>query len=457
LPAEIPAEAAADARSSLVAVAGDSALPSAAGDKGRLTWTFDGGRGDPFAANAAQAPARPDWLAEAADLASTLDLGPLGDLDVAAAQRVRQDVTDDGRFALGRTLNVAAGASAALKLPSIGPVESALGAGFDERVKSAWSGGGSRTASDADFQDADLSYGASVKPVRGLLLTATAKLDAQAAAANLPGAETTTRATSVSPGVSASMAPLPGSNWRVAVERHVDPLDADAYLAAAADRAAQGRYALSVTPSEDFRYEAELHQKLPGGAQAQLGLSHREAGGAVEPLLVAPTVKAPDSVRLDSADAAHVGVSAPAAFLGLSGGVIETSADWTRSIVTDPLTATRRELSGEQPLQVKIALRQARPNSAFSWGVQGLAGGRRTFFGDGGALTVDAPPRWDAYVQYAYRPAAVSLKLEMSGSAGAADAFNAGRSISGPQSLEALGFGAASEAPQVSLQLKAAL
>jgi len=457
LPPAIPAEAAADARSSLVAVAGDNVLPSSGGDGGRLTWTFDGGRGDPLAADASQAPTSPDWLAEAANLASTLDLGPLGALDLSAAQRVRQDVMDDGRFALGRTLNVAAGAGAALTLPPVGILGSSLGASLDDITKSAWSGGESRSASAANFQAARVYYAASVRPLSGILLVAGARMDAQAANAALPGAEMQTRATAISPILSAALSLLPGADWRVAIERHVDPLDADAYLAAAGDRAAEGRYALQVTPNEDLRYAVEFRQTLPGGVEAHVNLAYRQDGDAVEALLVAPTVKAPDSVRLDSADNAQVSLSAPAPVLGRVGAVIETSADWTRSIVTDPLTATRRELSGEQPLQLKIGLKQTPSTGSFSWGVQGEAGGRRTYFGDGGALSVDAPPRWNAFVEYAYKPASVSLKLEVSGAAGAAEALNEGRSISGPQSLEALGFAAAGEAPQVSVQLKAAL
>ena len=448
-----------DTQTNQLSVGGVGALQNANNGSGELSVSLDGGRGDssPPPDSVTQAISGPSWVGGKIGVKSTVALGALGTVDVSASHVLHQELVDDGHYVLAQTFKDDSSANAVMTLPDFGPISNKIGGETD--IDADASRPTSVLASEVrtNLYRSRIYYAGAIKPLPKLSVETGASLISQSADGDVAGVSNQDRSTAFSPRVTVIYTPWADAKWTVAFERHVDPLNVSDFVAAVSNRSQAGRFDLAVQPNEDLRYHADVSQGLPGGATASLSATQSSNGIAVEQLMLSPSLQSPSSAKLDSAEHVDFSLKAPLVFAGLMGAVLETSAGWSRSMVIDPLTQERRGLSGEQPMQFRIGLIQTLPSTQLSWGVHTAAGGRRTYYGDGSSLTVDAPPTWDAFLQY--RPGPVLVRFQISGVAGTPSLLTEGRTTAyvdqGPYS--AFGGGIQSTAPQVSLLLKTAL
>jgi hypothetical protein len=458
-PALIGLQTSTDIQPNSVSIGGVGALQNLGGGSGRVSVSFDSGRGDTNTGVDVAAPATPgpNWIGGKMGLSSNVGLGALGALELSATHVLHQEVANDGRYALGETVKADTTASATLMLPTIGSFSSRIGAQANVNADVSRSSAEASLMTRTDFNQTRVFYAGTFAPAPALSVETGASLVAQSIGGSAGGVTDQNQSAVFSPRVAAIVTPWADAKWSVALERHVDTLNTNDFLAALDNRSQQGRFDLLVAPNTDLRYRAEVRQGLPGGVDASVAIMQTRDGEAVEQLMLSPSLQAPNSVRLDSSQQVNLSVKAPLELAGLSGAVLETNAGWTRSTVVDPLTAERRGLSGEQPFQLSVGLVQKIPATSFSWGVHSAAGGRRTYYGDNSALTVDAPASWDAFLQY--QPGRMLIRLKVSGLAGTPSTLTEGRAAFLNQDLfTAFGAGAQSNtSPQLSLLFKTAL
>jgi hypothetical protein len=448
-----------DAQSNQLSVGGVGSLQSLSNGSGEVSVSLDGGRGDNASPADAIVPTvgGPSWIGGKVGVKSSLTLGALGAVDVNVSHVLHQEVVDDGHYVLAQTFKGDSVASAAMTLPDLGPVSNKVGG--ETNIDAAASRPSSVAASEVrtDLYRSRLYYTGTMKPLPQLSIETGVSLISQSADSDVEGASHEVRSTAFSPKLVAVYTPWTDAKWSVAVERHVDPLSVNDFVAAVSNRSQEERFDLTFQPNADLRYHAAVSQGFPGGATASLMATQSRDGMTLEQVMLSPSLQSPNSVKLDSAEHVDLSLKAPLEFAGLTGAVLETSAGWSRSMVIDPLTQERRGLSGEQPLQIRIGLEQTLPSTPVSWGVHTAAGGQRTYYGDGSTLTVDAPPTWDAFLQY--RPGPVLVRFQISGVAGTPSLLTEGRASAlvqqGPYA--AFGGGVQNTAPQVSLLLKTAL
>ena len=219
----------------------------------------------------------------------------------------------------------------------------------------------------------------------------------------------------VQPRVSATLAPAPGSSWRLGIEHAVSPLDAGRFVTLArADDAVSGSDRLA--PDQEWRVQGEVVQALPDQGRLRLAVTQARIGSATELVRLPGDVEGPGSVRGGARRQVEVAATLPLAPLGLAGFALETSGAWRDSQVQDPLTGALRRASGEAPYEARVALAQHLPLRNLSWGVDARTVGAQSWYGLQRVSTAAPDQTLGAFVEY--KPNAFTLRLQVDNLAG---------------------------------------
>jgi outer membrane receptor protein involved in Fe transport len=186
------------------------------------------------------------------------------------------------------------------------------------------------------------------------------------------------------PRLALTWAPTASTQFRLRLERVVDQLDFDDFVAdSSLNTGVVTAGNPDLVPEQAWVSEAAIEQRFPGGAVISLTVRRSAIDDVIDraPVFLPTGVfDAPNNIGDGTKDELLVNANLPLAPLGLKGVTIRGEATWRRSEVTDPTTGQAREISGLRPIEWEAHFTHDLPAYRFNWGVDVFGGWRETYY-----------------------------------------------------------------------------
>lgn len=180
--------------------------------------------------------------------------------------------------------------------------------------------------------------------------------------------------TGVKPLAAVNWNPDPRDQLRLSLSREIGQLDFEDFVASAAlddDQVTAGSAELE--PEKTWRFEVSYERRFDGDASLTLGWRHENITDVIDRVLVVTPddmFDAPGNIGSGRRDTFMFDLAAPLDEFGVPGGHVRASLEWLESEVVDPVTAERRRISGEKPVDGSVEFTQTVPDRDLRWGLR---------------------------------------------------------------------------------------
>ncbi|WP_374469774.1 TonB-dependent receptor plug domain-containing protein [Phenylobacterium sp.] len=188
------------------------------------------------------------------------------------------------------------------------------------------------------------------------------------------------------PRFSASWAPDAVTQVRFRVERKVDQLDFDDFVAETEFNTGGEVQAGNpdLDPEQSWETELALERRFWGSGAVVLTLSHEELTDVIDraPVFGATGVAFDAPANIGSGQEQELGIdlTLPLDRLGVRRGQLRGFVNWERSEVTDPTTGRKRRVSGSRPVEWEAHFTHDVPQWRVTWGVDAFGAWRETYY-----------------------------------------------------------------------------
>ncbi|MDP1630851.1 MAG: TonB-dependent receptor [Caulobacter sp.] len=217
------------------------------------------------------------------------------------------------------------------------------------------------------------------------------------------------------PRLSATWSPTSVDQFRLRIEREVGQLDFDDFVSSVAFSTGTGTAGnADLEPDKTWVLEAAYERKFWKTGAIVLTLQHNEIADATDRVpIIGPgyAFDAPGNIGDGVSDSVKVSLNLPLARLGVPGGLLRASGEWTRSEVTDPVTGETRRISGQAPFDGDIRFSQDLTRYHVQWGVDAFLGFQERYYRFDQIETVQLQTWLAAYAEYKPRPN-LSFRIE---------------------------------------------
>ncbi len=161
---------------------------------------------------------------------------------------------------------------------------------------------------------------------------------------------------------------------RLSLAREVGQLDFSDFVASASldsDLVSAGNAELE--PDKTWRLTTVWEHHFTRDAAATVTWTHDRIEDVIDRVLISTgddVYDAPGNIGNGRRDTLALDLSTPLDGLGVSGARVRMAMLWQKSRVTDPVTGTRRAISGEKPVEGEIELSQHLAASNTNWGIK---------------------------------------------------------------------------------------
>jgi len=207
----------------------------------------------------------------------------------------------------------------------------------------------------------------------------------------------------VKPRLLVSWAASPRDRLRLQIEREVGQLDFEDFVGSASltsGTVTAGNKDLE--PDSLVRYEAAWERRIGDGSLV-VALRHESISNLVDRVVVVSGDGAFDSagnIGHATRDEAEANLNLPLDPLGLRGLTVKANALFRRSRVRDPLTGTRRRISGDEPVKADVSLTYDMPRHGLRMGVNYVVKETETDFKVDEIERDILSDRVDAFIEY---------------------------------------------------------
>jgi len=188
--------------------------------------------------------------------------------------------------------------------------------------------------------------------------------------------------TFVKPRAVATWSPNAENQFRARIEREVDQLNFDDFVAAVeAGVVVSGNPDLN--PEHAWVGEAAYERRFWKSGSLALTVRHFEISDVIDraPILTSAGFSdAPANIGEGTRDELGVELTLPMDRFGLTGGVLRGESTWRRSEVTDPTTGELREISAEHPVDWEVHYTQGLPQWNVTVGLDIFGAYREPFY-----------------------------------------------------------------------------
>jgi hypothetical protein len=165
----------------------------------------------------------------------------------------------------------------------------------------------------------------------------------------------------------------PQTQFRLRTELKVGQLDFTNFVASS-DLASFGVAAgnANLRPDQRWQFEGAFEKHFGDKGAIVITLLHEEIKDLQDFVPVGNGLDAPGNISSTSDDQINFNSTIPLDFMGLANGLFTTKAMWFSSRLTDPLTGTSRQISGQRNKQMSLGVSQDLPEWHSTWSVSYL-------------------------------------------------------------------------------------
>ena len=218
------------------------------------------------------------------------------------------------------------------------------------------------------------------------------------------------------PRVAMTWSPTPVDQIRLRVEREVGQLDFGDFVSSVAFSTGVGTAGnADLEPDKTWVVEAVYERKFWKDGAIVFTAVHREITDATDRVpIIGPgyAFDAPGNIGDGTSDAFNVSLNLPLGKLGVPGGLLRTSVEWSQSEVIDPVTGEARRISGQVPVEAEFHFSQDLPNYRTQWGIDGFLGIEERYYRFDQIETVEVGSWLRVYAEYKPKPD-LSFRVEV--------------------------------------------
>ncbi|MCR5877463.1 TonB-dependent receptor [Phenylobacterium sp. J367] len=188
------------------------------------------------------------------------------------------------------------------------------------------------------------------------------------------------------PRLAVTWAPNPANQLRLRVEREVDQLDFDDFVADTNFNSGGDVQAGNpdLEPQQAWVFEAAFERRFLGDGALVLTVSHSELSDVVDRAPVfspsGDAFDAPANIGSGYEQAFQINLTLPLQRIGLRGAQLKGEVEWEKSRVTDPTTGEKRRISGSRPVEWEASFTQDLPAWKLAFGAEAYGGWRETYY-----------------------------------------------------------------------------
>jgi len=221
----------------------------------------------------------------------------------------------------------------------------------------------------------------------------------------------------VKPRVLVTWSARPATQVRLRLEREVDQLDFDSFVAQGSLNNATGVTAgnADLEPERAWVGELAVEQSFWGRGALVLTATHAEIQGVVDrgPVFSpAGVFDRPANIGSGTRDALKAEVTLPLDRLGVSGGLVKGFVTRRWSEVDDPTTHNRRRISGQRPVEWQLKVTRDLPARNLTLGAELYGGYQSRFYRFNAVDQFKLDPFLMTYVEWRPRPD-INLRAEL--------------------------------------------
>lgn len=221
----------------------------------------------------------------------------------------------------------------------------------------------------------------------------------------------------VKPRLLATWSARPATQVRLRLEREVDQLDFDSFVAQGSLNNATGVTAgnADLEPERAWVGEVAVEQQFWGRGALVLSATHAEIQGVVDrgPVFTPTAVfDRPANIGSGTRDTLKAELTLPLDRLGVPGGLVKGFVVRRWSGVDDPTTQTRRSISGQRPVEWELKVTRDLPARNLTLGVELYGGYQSAFYRFNAIDRFKRDPFLMTYVEWRPRPD-VNVRAEL--------------------------------------------
>lgn len=203
------------------------------------------------------------------------------------------------------------------------------------------------------------------------------------------------------PRLLATWSPNASDQLRVRIEREVGQLDfGDFVSSAGTETGTVDAGNPDLVPERKWVIETAWEKRFWGGGALVVSWRHAELQDVVDVIPINTSFEAPGNIGDGTSDVYQANLTLPTDRLGVSGGQLKARFTWAQSQVTDPVTGTRRRISGQTPFTCDLRFTRDMPGGKWSWGATTFCQNEQRYFRVGEVRTFGYEQWVEGFVEW---------------------------------------------------------